>query len=514
MNATASTDDGQYKCTLGSADDKNPREHIEFNLKIYKTTSFKETPKHVTLPVGSQGTLNCRIEFDQSVSQASVEWFRDSLPIERYKDIFAHPSTYTVIDYDPNKQLSQLIISPLTKENEGIYTCRAVAEATQLSKISEHNIQLETNYAPAFDSMTQTVWVERSVQGSSGASSSQNSRISNVYNNNQRGGRFKAGSNKQASYLPPPGARRGPDDQAGSEESANQLQANQTNIIQVELRCTCQANPPASILWSSNENSRYVLTKGEPAHVLEEPRTEINGHNTTSVLIIGYSPDPDWPHRQAEYFCSASNMFGTAVKKFDIRQGDLPPAYHVQLTKTPYSPTTSQFKLTLIGPNLDPENSQQLLSQQSQDIVPPVDSFRIRAENSASGSDSSMMVKQGGHHKSRKHHHQQHQQQQLNEAMSVVLPLNGDQVNRSKALTLPRNFTVGISKLPPGNQKLYLEAHNAVGWSPNATYLGEYYIVSGASSLSSSAVAIMALAWSSVIASLLFSTQMDGINFC
>lgn len=529
MNATAATDDGQYKCTLGSTDDRNPREHIEFNLKLFKTTSFKDTPRHLVLPAGQQGTLNCKVEFDPNVLSASVGWVRDQKPIEMFND-----SSYTVNEYDSNRQLSQLIISPLTKQLDGVYTCRAVAVTSQLSKISDHDIILETNFAPTFERTSYTVWVERSqslvnrqqqllLQQQQQQQLQQQQQGGNLYgthsnmSGNQRQNHYQTTRlrhNKQqqqqqqhnqhqlsnnAALMQQPNRRYD-----SSNEDSSMMNVNSTNqIVRVELRCSCQANPPAKIFWSL-QNSNLVLAKGQPSHILEEPQTEIDRHNTTSVLIIGYNLDVNWPHRGDSYICSASNKLGEATMTFNVEQGDPPPAFNVGPNKQ-YNPQTSLFQFTLLGPNFDPDsatqagyNHQHQLAATStqtgggfgsaaaanQEIVPPVDSFRIRAENPVGGEQKSsywsnkrqtelsvqwsLSSSPSSHqHLNPNQHYQNHDQN------------NNNNYNRL-LLNTPQNFTVNLGKLPSGNQKLFLEAHNAVGWSPNATYLGDYYIVSGA----------------------------------
>lgn len=508
MNATAATDDGTYKCTLGSTDDKHPREQIGFNLTIYKTTSFKDTPRHLVLPAGKTGTLDCKLEFDPNVSSASVSWYRDQMPIDLFND-----SHHQVVEYDPNKQLSQLIVKPVTKKHDGVYTCRAVAETAVLSKILDHDITLETNYAPSFDRSSQTIWVERGQSVLSRQRQHQHqpqqanlygSRSgSPVHSHGSSGAGIRSRINKPPGghHLPPVtglhtsphyGSSRVPVADSTGALQDDQLAAN-SSLVRIELRCTCQANPPASILWSSTQN-RFVLAKGNPAHILEEPREEIKGHNTTSILVIGYNLDLDWPFKRDSYTCSAQNSLGSDTKTYTIEQGDPPPAFHVGAHKH-YDPQTSVFRFTLLAPNYDPdhESGAALNAGPAQaDIEPPVDSFRIRAESplggepkpAISGSWSQKQIKQNEH--------------------SVQWSLTGGTTNvngellqhtyTSQAsdfnyptpagpLIVPKNFSLSLGKLPSGNQKLYLEAHNAVGWSPNATYLGDYYIVSGAQSI-------------------------------
>lgn len=500
MNATTPNDDGQYKCTLGSTDDRNPREHIEFELKLYKTTSFKDTARKSILSTGSSGTLNCKVEFDPGVLTPTVEWVRDNIPIDMHND-----SSFRQIEYDPNHQLSQLIISPVSKSHDGIYTCRAVAVTTQLSKISDHNIQLEVNYAPSFDRDSETVWVERA-QSAMGAGNRQaNHHSNNNNNNNVYGAVSRAGGarNRFKQQHHAGGTRGRPVTDADStEQGDNSL----NGTVRVELRCTCQANPPASILWTSSHSENFVLAKGSMPHILEEPRVESDGPNTTSVLVINYSLDPNWEHRRDTYTCSASNKLGKAAKKFTVEQGDPPPAFNIAPVKS-YNPETTQFRFTLLGPNYDPDLANSLSASQqtmagsggslAQDIRPPVDSFRIRAESPSGGSSSASENNNNRQQvsylsNSRRHNepsvqwnlmtngHQDQQQvsrlhlQQTNLELSQFAPLQ---------LGAPRNFTINLGRLPAGNQKLFLEAHNAVGWSPNATYLGEYYIVSGANSI-------------------------------
>lgn len=522
MNATAAADDGQYKCTLGSTDDRNPREHIEFNLKLFKTTSFKDTPRHLVLPAGQQGTLNCKVEFDPNILSASVSWVRDSKPIEMFND-----SSYTVVEYDSNRQLSQLIISPLTKQHDGVYTCRSIAINSQISKMSDHDIVLETNYAPNFEKTQHTVWVERSqslvnrqqqllLQQQQLQQQQQQQQAGNLYGTHSNASgrqnyphqtarlRHNKQQQQQQHHQPNNNAammqsNRRYDSSNSDEASTNQLVNSTNQVVRVELRCTCQANPPAKILWSL-QNFNYVLTKGQPTHILEEPIIETDHHNTTSILVIGYNLDVDWQHRGDSYVCSASNKLGDASMTFNVEQGDPPPAFNVGPHKQ-YNPQTSLFKFTLLGPNFDPDSPRQIATTSSgsanQEIVPPVDSFRIRAENPAGGEQKSYWSSKRQNElsvqwslssslSSSSSNNQQHQNQQYFQNHPNQLHFehntntNNNNNNNKLLLNTPQNFTVNLGRLPSGNQKLFLEAHNAVGWSPNATYLGDYYIVSGA----------------------------------
>lgn len=509
MNATSIADDGQYKCTLGSTGERNPQQHIEFDLKIYRTTSFRDTPRHLVLAAGQQGTLNCRVEFDPSVLSAdrgfTVSWLRDHQPIDMLND-----SSYSVIDYDPNKQLSQLIISPVRKQHDGIYTCRAIAITTQLSKISDHDIELETNYAPAFEKESQTVWVERSqsITNRHQQLQQQQQLQANVYSGNRHSQAHQNVRQRHNKHHPMNPTSNGNWQQSNNEENMATagLESHALNatggggggpqVLRVELRCTCQANPPASVIWSSHQLSNFALAKGNPAHILEQPSIKTEGHNTTSILVVGYSLDPDWPYKSNNYVCSASNKLGTSTMSFTIEQGDPPPAFKVAPQKQ-YNSQSSTFTFTLLGPNFDPDSPQQQQSINAVDgskqpeIVPPVDSFRIRAENPISGGSSALGAlsdtkpsywSSSSNSNTRKFNNIDPNsvqwtltptQQQLDSSLTIT----------QQPLNLPQNFTVNVGKLPSGNQKLYLEAHNAVGWSPNATYLGDYYIVSGALSL-------------------------------
>lgn len=477
MNATVGVDDGNYKCTLGSTDDRNPREVIDFTLKLHKTTSFKDTARHLVLATGQQGALVCRVDFDPNVLSASVSWVRDQKPIEMFND-----SAYSITEYDPSRQLSQLIIAPLTKHHDGTYTCRAAAVTSNLSKISDHDIQLETNYAPTFDRDAHTVWVERSQSALPGRQ--QHQQQANVYARPAHPHQSARGRHNKQHYpgAGSPNRRPAADNQPELEEgvAAGNGSAG-PQIVRVELRCTSQANPSASILWSSTQNSMFILAKGEPAHVLEEPRVEIEGHNTTSILVIGYNLDLDWMYRRDSYLCSASNKIGKASKTFTIEQGDPPPAFNVGPIKQ-YTAQNSLFKFTLLGPNF--EHTSDTLEPAPAEIVPPVDSFRIRAENPLLAGANLQLD------------NPRITQQQTNSYWSPAKRLNEPSVQWSLSnnqlaesnlrlanFNQPQNVTVNLGRLPSGNQKLFLEAHNAVGWSPNATYLGDYYIVSGCSSL-------------------------------
>lgn len=594
MNATSEVDDGQYNCTLGSTDDRQPREYIGFNLKIFMTTNFKDTPQHLVLTAGQPGTLTCRVEFDSNAS-GSINWFRDQLPIEVFND-----THYKTIDYDPGKQYSQLILSPVTKQNDGTYTCRAVAVTSQLSKISDFDIRLETNYGPEFDKEHEIVWVERFGQSTANryllmpahlsdrlpaGSSSVNPYMHHSHHQTMlppgmllgaaavAGAAASAGMRNQHHHQqqqqqpqqpqqaqtphqhPSPqqyphqptnthagrgrvgggrGGKRGrafaPEvDQTGGYDqmSTTDPMSNSTGqVIRVELRCTCRANPQASILWIST-NSQFALAKGQPAHIIEQPMTEYDGHNATSILTIAYNLDPDWPHRRDVYFCSASNRIGKANKRYTIEQGDPPPAFNIGPYKE-YDSERSLFKFTLLGPNFDPyKSNSELMNRQPSsssvsvnnnlgdsntiEIVPPVDSFRIRAESPSGGiqmqqpsSSGTASIDHSGGGQATTRYHTQHStggrsstgtasrrvtsptgnsEPVVSVEWSVVTTSETAAGGADGLALVARNQTVNLGKLPSGHQRLYLEAHNAVGWSPNATYIGDYYIVSGANTL-------------------------------
>ena len=505
MNATVGQDDGQYRCTIGSTDDRQPRETVDFGLKLFQAANFRDTPRHLVLAEGQSGTLNCRVEFDPSVASASVEWLRDGQPLE----IGNGQQRLQVVDYDPGSQSSQLILNPVGRDSEANYSCRAVAVTSQLSRISEHNIELEVLYAPFFDSTHQTIWVE----SSSSLASRLNQSLQATTLHQQR----HDPGQQLASHRNIFGPGRGRLQKHGSHHSSshrNDLAANATaadDSIRVELRCTCQSNPNASILWTSSQSSMYVLSKGEPAHVAEEPRIELNGRNSTSILVINYNLDPSWPYRHEQYICSASNKLGKAAKTFVIEQGDTPPAFEVDAQRH-YDPQTSLFRFTLLGPNFNPSTSSSPSSPSSSAeastprvIMPPIDAFRIRAEQpvasatptSGGGAESrtsyarryadpsvQWTVAGGNGHQanhlssesSNNQHNNHYEQQQAVGEQPVQVSFSQADLVSSK----PKNVTVNLGKLPSGSLRLFLEAHNAVGWSPNATYLGDYYIVSSA----------------------------------
>ena len=507
MNATAGQDDGQYKCTIGSTDDKLPRESIELTLKIYQSASFKDTAQHLALPTGQSGTLNCRIEFDSNVLSPSVTWMRNSIPIDMLND-----SSLQAIEYDPSRQLSQLQISNVAREHEGSYTCRALAVTPQLSKISEHQIQLDTQYPPQFDSNQQVVWVESS---QSLASRSAVAAGASPMHSNQYDGQHNSAAQQNSLInnrnLFGPGAARNryKERHFATAAQTNNSSASTEKIVRVELRCTCEANPPASILWTSSNPQMYVLSKGAPLHILEEPTVEVNGQNSTSTLIIGYNLDSNWQHRRDSYICSASNKQGQAQKRFTIEQGDPPPAFNVGPNKR-YDPKTSLFEFTLLGPNLDPQAAATQNNRQSQqhtasqtapvEIVPPVDAFRIRAE--AQGSAELRT----GH--LRRHFDASVQWNVANlSAQSTQVSRYGQTEQQQAA----KNLTVSLNKLPTGNLRLFLEAHNAVGWSPNATYLGDFDIVSGVAKLSATSLYLQ-LAISFAVAFLLIVQQSQQVQ--
>lgn len=466
MNATAA-DDGYYKCILGSTDDKNPREHTGFNLRVYKKTSFGNTPSQVVLPVDKQGALTCHVEFDPKVISVEVGWLRGGKPIDMFND-----SSYKVLDYDQAKQVSQLLISPVKRNHEGEYTCSASAQTTDLSKIYEHNIYLEAHYAPVFDSSLQTVWVERSSslagQPKQPAASANQQPMSPHGRTRSRHGKphYPTQLGHVNTYPDPTGE---PSANASSQSPAGSAGS---SSVRVELRCTCQANPAASIVWTQS-SANFVLEKGVSPQVLDGPKTEVDGHTTTSVLIINYSFEPDYQFKRENYICSASNMLGNAAKTFKIEQGDPPPAFQVGPISHDSS-RGSKLGFSLIGPIFEPDV--QHPARTMADVVPPIDMLRIRVDND----EANRLASAGS--KARNNILSISNFNAITQAVEWQVGQAGS--SNPESLSLPRNFTIDISRLPKGKQRLFLEAHNSVGWSPNGTYLGDFYIVNGAVHLS------------------------------
>lgn len=450
QNATAGRDDGQYKCLLGSAGDPNPRQQLEFNLKLYKLPNFLDTERHLVIPEGNKAMLKCRVEFDPGVTYSSVRWFKGSKPIEQLND-----PTYKTTDYDQAENLSQLTIDEVQRRHAGNYTCQATADLLELPKVVEKNIELEVQYAPKFDQPKETVWVERSHSLASRQRhlASQHSSVSTlpggapgtVYPAGRPSGGHGSSNLRRLSQRP----------NGGKPMEGDQAATSQNAIIRVDLVCKVDANPPATIIWTDDRDPRHELLKGLQSHIIEGPNFTLNGQTTTSTITIEYNSDPKWEHSQDNYTCHASNKQGSATKRLSIEQGDPAPAFLLGQRKV-YDPRTSTFSFTLIGPqssSSDPSSG------------PPVDSFRIRAEPAASAETSSSY----------------NTNQNLNQRV-IGVELPPLQSSKRGPEWSAQNVTLSLSKLPSGPQKLYLEAHNAVGWSPYPTYLGEFNLVSGASS--------------------------------
>jgi hypothetical protein len=474
-------DDGVYNCTI--TEGQRVREWADFSLKVLKRTNFKNTAKHMTLRAGTRGQLDCQVEFDPSVVSASVAWFKNQQPVDLLND-----TSIRVQEYDPGRQSSSLIFAPVKREHEDEYTCQATAVTPNLSKIIDHKIELETQFGPIFDTPEQTIWVE-SIQAI-------NSRLHGMGTAATSPQQHHHPSHQQQQQQPQPGIphrnmfgannQRGrggrlrqpmqPDAVSDQQQAASGNQPSGEHVVRVELKCTCQANPDANIVWYLDSNPKFVISQGQPDQVIEEPVQVRSGHNVTSTLVVSYNLDPNWSHRHEKYKCSASNTIDTAEKLYTIEQGNPPPAFLVGPYKS-YSPETSVFNFTLLGP-VEPASehrNEQTVGKLSS-IMPPVNSFRIRAESgSASGANTGSTT--GITHKSQ-HVNQatesrpiSHLRRHTDQSVQWAYPLGPD-------ANLPLNMSVKLGNLPSGVQRLFLEAHNAVGYSPNSTYLGEFNLVS------------------------------------
>lgn len=484
-------DNGIYKCTLGSTDDKNPRQTIDFSLKVYKSTSFGSTERHSVQPVGSSGQLVCRIDADVGATSIVASWLRDGKQIETLTDA----NSYRTNGYEPSKQASVLEISPLMRSHDANYTCRVTTDTAQLTKISDFTITLETNYAPIFDSDSHAVWIERH-------SPLQGSQAKHAYN--QYSNRFPHSNSKVTK---------------NGKQVSQVLPGTTNNSVRVELRCTAQANPLAKILWSSTSSSNMVLERGQPEHVLNE--TSFNeGQNVTSILTINYSLEPNWQYKRDQYSCLASNKIGSATKHFTIEQGDLPPAFSIAQQTVRYNKETQTLDLTILGPNFDPGSdmlnafeaspkSRESYERNAARLVPNVDSFRVRTEEqlledgrqfNAHPSSLNSNNKEAANLSNSRYRISSRldSPSNNNNNLNNELDLNSeatqfDKSSLAKDAKFPLNFTIKLTKVQAGEQKLFLEAHNAVGWSPNATFLGDFAIVSNSSFTSNSSVSLLFL---------------------
>lgn len=465
MNASVS-DAGKYRCILASSDDKN-KEQFGFDLRVYKRTSFGDTPSQVTLAVGKPGTLTCRVEFDEKVVSREVSWLRNDRPIDMLND-----TSYEVRQEEGNNVIkSQLVISPVDRRHDGQYTCSASALTADLSKIHEHNMHLETNYAPVFDSESHTVWVEKSLGPQQGKQVAVGPGLAQA-GTHPSGSRSRSRHGKPhyptaIGHVPTYGEPTG---EANASLAA--MAGLPPSSIRVELKCVCQANPPASIIWN-RPSENYVLEKNSSPDIYDKIDMPTDGHTTISTLIINYSFEPDYQFKNEKYICKASNTQGKAEKTFKIEQGDPPPALQVADIKHDSS-TGSKLALGWIAPASSPDPNMKSVA----DIVPPIDKLRVRIDNEDVQSFK-MRNNNYGHGNSNP----------TSNTQAVEVPVSRTRAGSlSSGLEFPRNLTIDISKLPTGKQRLYLEAHNPVGWSSNGTYLGEFNIVSGASQLSHSSI--------------------------
>lgn len=472
MSATLA-DAGKYRCILASSDDKS-KEQDGFVLRVYKKTSFGDTPTHVTLPVGKEGTLTCRVEFDEKVVNHEVSWLRNDRPIDMLND-----SSYGVSQEDSNHVVkSELKISPVDRRHDGQYTCSASALTTDLSKIYEHTMHLETSYAPIFDSSSHIVWVEKSL-GSNHAKHPVSPQVSaqGQAGSHAAGSRSNRLRHGKPFYPSSMGHGSVYGETSGDTNASLLIGANAPSSVKVELRCVCQANPPASLIWT-RQSENYVLEKNSSPDIFDKVDMPADGHTTISTLVINYSFEPEYQYKNEKYICRASNAQGRADKSFKIEQGDPPPALQAVANIKHNNSAGTKLGLSSILPAASSDPSLKSVA----DIVPPIDKIRIRVDNEEVQT-----------FKSRNNNHGHVDISPSSSALAVEVPIERSRAGAPSGLEFLRNLTIDISKLPSGKQRLYLDAHNPVGWSSTGTYLGEFNIVSGAFHLSHSSIITMML---------------------
>lgn len=481
-------DNGLYRCLLAQTGDKSAKQTAEFSLNVYKSTSFANTANHVKLSVGYSGQLKCLIETDNAATAVSVSWLRDGKPIESLQD----SNTYKQSSFDSQAAISEgssqsiLEISPLLRTHDGNYTCRVTTDTQQMTKISDFTTQLETQYAPVFDSATQTVWIEKHLPSSSDLGN-------NRHNSYGKNGNDQ--SNAAESELARQQRQRFRNHQSQQVANNSEL-ANNNSSIRVELRCTCQANPRASIVWTSS-SSNIIFEPGKPRHIIDETQ-HVSGNNLTSILTINYSLNPQWEYKVDHYHCLARNELGSQTKKFIIEQGDLPPAFSVGSASVRQSPTSTRLDITILGPLFDGKQQQLQQPDSFLRLKPRIDWFRIRTEQQLADSRSTLSTNSNSNNNNNKYKYSSPSSSSLkqsgsheiyidtlnNNQNSISASNSGDQqydrwqLSGESSAKFPQNFSIELTKLAAGSeQKLYLEAHNAVGWSPNSTYLGTFDIV-------------------------------------
>lgn len=473
MNAVAQQDDGQYKCMLGSQG-LGKWEEADFSLKTYKRPSFEGTEQRVLMQEDLAGQLVCKVEFDPAASGLSVTWSRQGTPIDEM-----HDSAYRVFEYDSSTMESKLLIKPVKRSHAGSYTCHAIAETLHLSRPFEQTIDLDVQFAPSFNATREIVWVERRQANN------------NLHQNNHRSQHQHQanGDNQQQATVMSTmhqsltaNKRRLLMTTTASPSSMGRQAAGTSpnGTVVLELNCVCDSNPPASIVWGSG-SSRLALVKGTPSHVLEEPTLVKNGTQTQSVLLIEYQLDPNWEFKQEEYICSASNMIGQATKRFSIQQGDTSPAFAVAPT-IQYNQATSLINFVILGPKT---GSLAEAAASGDDRQPDVDAFRIRLDSHPHNSHNNHLNSNNNYNNNDAFQNQHTSQNSSpfngnsnKAANSVILPLRTNPDTRD--IIFPQNVTVSLASLPAGQHKLFLEAHNAVGWSRHRTELGDFKLVSNA----------------------------------
>lgn len=157
-------DSGEYKCQFQK--EGRALSTLSLRLHVYKAIDMRGNKESFVGQQGDTFTMTCITKFDTSGTDSQTTWWFNN-----------HMITSGVGQYSTeikrNEGNGQLIlkniltIKDLAKENEGIYTCKAVTSNQHLSDMKDLEMNLRVQFGPNFPVNTpQYVWISDNIEGS------------------------------------------------------------------------------------------------------------------------------------------------------------------------------------------------------------------------------------------------------------------------------------------------------------------------------------------------------------
>ncbi|KAI1287770.1 hypothetical protein HDE_09810 [Halotydeus destructor] len=284
---------GQFMCR--KVKDGNVVEEIPLNIAVYKAIEFQGKANEIAAE-GMRFTTQCMVDFDENSESASVVWDKGGTSIGNDLE------KYALTETRPPHFKTSLTIKNVSKEDAGVYTCRATQFTKTISQFKQWDIKIRVQYKPKFPANTPSdIWVN------------------------------KPDPEKEA-------------------------------LVDVNLTCIVDADPATNtILWYDGRNmliNRDRLAEGisgiedtENMSVLRlKYRAPADHHQ--GQAHHGHQ----WPQRgghgdsHSRFTCEASNGNGQAKHTFNLKVGHLPPSPKV----LSYAFDDNNLTLTIQEPAVDP----------------------------------------------------------------------------------------------------------------------------------------------------------------